>query len=650
MRKLIFICILFPACLIGQDKIDSLKQLLESSNEENRFDILMELGEVLKTREPEQAIQYFNEALDIANANNALTEISGCYNNLGGIYLDMNKYDTAIQLLNISLNLRQELKDKTGTAETLYKLGRCHYYSGNYDIALENYKNARRLNNESGDILEESYNLLQMGLIYKTKSEYDDAIIAYKQALLLSEGYEDHLHTAQIFNNIGSVYFRIGEIEKALEYYNKALEIRQQKGDRHGMAGSFNNIANCKKRSGLYNEAIEYYEKALEINEDIGNIRYMAKNLMNIGTIYQQLEEYGKCLDYYKQSLVLKDSIGDKKGKSYTLGHIGAVHFFIGEYDLSIDYYNRCIKLASALDYKSALKNCYFDLNRVYSALGDYKEALRYHKLYSAIKDSILDKEKYKAVIEVQTQYETEKKEKENELLKKDLRLKETNEQYLLVKQRLLFTIIIGLILIVIIAVILLRFKTRSLIHSRVISEKEKKFNELELKNNDRERQHLEDLLFAEQQINNLQNEKIEHRNRELSSMMLLMVNKNRILTEISEKLQEVKYLDESKQNKINNILSIIDGNKILDQDWEQFKKHFEDVHKGFFENLEKNYPGLTPHDVKLCAYLRINLNTKEIARMLNVTIAAVNKSRQRLKKRLGLDADQDLNEFISKL
>jgi len=259
------------------------------------------------------------------------------------------------------------------------------------------------------------------------------------------------------------------------------------------------------------------------------------------------------------------------------------------------------------------------------------------------MRDSVYGEEKIKIIEEIQTKYETEKKEKENEILKKDAKIKSNIQLMLIIS-------VTAFIFLSILLFFLFRIKNKSLIKNKKILEQERKLNDLESKNKEIEKERLKELVFAEQQINNLQKEKIEHRNRELSTLTLHILNKNQILSEITGGLQTVKGFDKQEQKTISNIQNIIDGNKVLDQDWEQFKMHFDGVHKGFFEKLENNYPDLTQNDIKLCAYIRIKLNTKEIARMLNVTIAAINKSRQRLKKRLELDIKQDLGEFISQV
>ncbi|MCF8366063.1 MAG: LuxR C-terminal-related transcriptional regulator [Bacteroidales bacterium] len=93
----------------------------------------------------------------------------------------------------------------------------------------------------------------------------------------------------------------------------------------------------------------------------------------------------------------------------------------------------------------------------------------------------------------------------------------------------------------------------------------------------------------------------------------------------------------------------IVKDNINLDKDWDLFKLHFKEVNPGFFYHLDKQFPGLTPNEQKLCAYYRINLDTKEIARMLNITAGSVQKGRHRLRKKMNIPSDVEFPEFMSR-
>ncbi len=141
----------------------------------------------------------------------------------------------------------------------------------------------------------------------------------------------------------------------------------------------------------------------------------------------------------------------------------------------------------------------------------------------------------------------------------------------------------------------------------------------------------------------------IQHQNRELASSTMHLVQKNEILAKVRSELdhliQETK--DSQVRTRIRGLLRLVSQDEQLDRDWEQFAYHFDQVHVDFLKRLSEEYPLLTPKDHRLCAYLRMNLSSKEIAPLMNISVRGIEISRYRLRKKLGLDHDANLNEFM---
>jgi len=141
---------------------------------------------------------------------------------------------------------------------------------------------------------------------------------------------------------------------------------------------------------------------------------------------------------------------------------------------------------------------------------------------------------------------------------------------------------------------------------------------------------------------------KMELKNKELASIAVQIMHKNETLGVIKEKLTEVKRnLSGAALKEINLLLKNIEADVDLEDSWENFKMHFESIHSDFFKRLHSSYPNLSPKDLKLCAYIRMNLNTKEIALLSNITVRGVEIGRYRLRKKLGLERGQNLFDFL---
>lgn len=141
----------------------------------------------------------------------------------------------------------------------------------------------------------------------------------------------------------------------------------------------------------------------------------------------------------------------------------------------------------------------------------------------------------------------------------------------------------------------------------------------------------------------------IDFKNQQLASSMMHIVQKNEVLNKIKEEAELLKkYIKEPQAEKeIRKLISLLSDDERLDDDWENFAYYFDQVHTDFLRRLKQKYPKLSPKDQKLCAYLRMNLTTKEIAPLLNISVRGVEISRYRLRKKLDLHSTVNLNDFM---
>ncbi|MCG9970557.1 helix-turn-helix and ligand-binding sensor domain-containing protein [Christiangramia crocea] len=168
--------------------------------------------------------------------------------------------------------------------------------------------------------------------------------------------------------------------------------------------------------------------------------------------------------------------------------------------------------------------------------------------------------------------------------------------------------------------------------HKKVAAENERA---LKLKN-----------LEAEREIIKLKNEKLEqdmaNKNRELAVSTMSLIKKNEFLTSIKKKLK-----DSEESPKVKSVIKTIDKDISEEDNWKFFKKAFSNADKDFFKKIKAQHPDLTANDLKLCAYLRLNLSSKEIAPLLNISVKSVEIKRYRLRKKMNLDRDTNLTDYI---
>ena len=164
------------------------------------------------------------------------------------------------------------------------------------------------------------------------------------------------------------------------------------------------------------------------------------------------------------------------------------------------------------------------------------------------------------------------------------------------------------------------------------------------------QRRHTE---AARQELDKIRQEKLQaeiaHKNKELGATTLHLLQKGEILNKIREDLQHVAEACEEPHTRkaLQKLTRVLAEDAQLDADWEQFALHFDQVHSDFLRRLRERYPQLTPRDQKLCAYLRMNLSSKEIAPLLNISLRGVEISRYRLRRKMQLEPEVNLTEFL---
>lgn len=169
------------------------------------------------------------------------------------------------------------------------------------------------------------------------------------------------------------------------------------------------------------------------------------------------------------------------------------------------------------------------------------------------------------------------------------------------------------------------------------------KFLKEQEEENEKKLMHLENKRLAEQ---------LKMKKRELSNLATNIVYKNEVLNNLREELLNLRDTEgkEFSKDQLKKIDRLMDKARSDERDWDIFEKSFNESHGDFFKKLKKNYPSLTPNDLKLCAYLRLNMTSKEVASLFNITIRGVEVRRYRLRKKFNLETETNLTEFLLKL
>jgi len=362
------------------NKVDRLIDQLNTMKGIPRVNILNEISKSLEYSNPKQSLSYAKDAIELAENIGFREGMAEGYMNVGNYYTERGRYLKAIENFQEALELYKASDHKNGINKSLNNIGNVHRYLGNYDTAMDYFLKSLRMSEKMGD---------KKGVAYS-------------------------------LNNIGIIYALLENYDKVLEYFSKTLKLSEEIGDKKGVASALNNIGLVYEELGEHEKALEYHQKSVEIKKQIGNKGGISSSLGNMGSIYYNMEDYGKALEYFRQSLSISEEIGDKHVMSTSLSSVGSIYLKKHDYTNAQQFFERALDLALEIQAKDLIQSNYKFLSDLFSSKGDYRKALEYYELYSSVKDDLFSEESRSKITELQTRYETEKKEKEIEILKKD--------------------------------------------------------------------------------------------------------------------------------------------------------------------------------------------------------------------------------------
>lgn len=263
-------------------------------------------------------------------------------------------------------------------------------------------------------------NALNFGSYYWYKSDFNKAIEQYIKAAKLFKDHGTPKDIADVKANIGSVYLSIGNFDQALPYFKQSLPLYEELGHFSGIANIQNYLGVIYSSKENYDSAIFHFKLCAEYAIKSNSELIEARGISNVALIYSMQEKFDKARDYYLKSLKLEKRIGNEPGilKSYL--QLGNLETKLGNFTSAKKYFQMAKDrpyIQNDLEGQKTLAEEYYAL---YEKEGRIDSAYAYYKLFTQLKDSISDSEDKAYINELNTQYETEKKENEILALQKD--------------------------------------------------------------------------------------------------------------------------------------------------------------------------------------------------------------------------------------
>ncbi len=451
--------------------IDSLKNELRSvSDPIERTKLLLHIGNEYIDNNRDSARLYLDIA-EIQLMDNPNTKNSANYYKFKGLLLNKEfKNNEAISHLKTGYNLFKELNSTVDLAIIDNLIANCYNDLNLYDSAIHYYmQSAKNIDSATNPaLLATNYN--NVANVYDNLGEAKKTLNYYLKALPLFEKLDQMENYAITTNNIGIIFLDLEQQEKAIGYFKKAAKINLKAENIFNLCNNYNSLGIAFKELQQYDSATYYTLKANDI-ADNSNYEYLqAQSGHNLASIYLETGDLNSAVKFFKLSLKICNKLDINKGKVFNMIGLGTAYTKLDKFELADNHLVSGLKLCRELNFISQYDKLYNALTANYKAWGKYKEALNYYQKYVGIKDSIDDLIMEQELNEIQTKYETEQKELENQ------RLKDENElqNMVILRQRLTLAITILVAAIAILGVFLL-------IYFRL--KKKRRINMLEEKN-----------------------------------------------------------------------------------------------------------------------------------------------------------------------
>ena len=520
---------------------------------------------------------------------------------------------------SIIIELKDRVEKSLNNQERVKSILDLGEYYLNSDLTLsEKYLREAETEIKKGDIKNNSLLNLYQAALNRKKGNYSKAKEYGLRSKLLFEKNSDTLGLVRCLISLGITDRFRNKNEESVKYFNKAIELSRLKKDTLLMGSAFNMKGIAYRRLKKLDSAMLSYKKAMTLLIDVNSEDDIVSVKNNMAVMYSRQGIYEKSLPLLLENLEYNKKVNNTMSIAIGYYNIAVDYSRLKEYEKSNKYIDSSFDVSQNLGYRFRVAKAIQLKSRLKEKTGDYKAALNYANLYHAISDSIFNLESEKKLREFELKREFDLEKKEMELLSEVQKNKTRT-----------YILLLGILLIVGIMMTYLLVRNYKGKIKYVATKLEKQRLEKELLD-----------------------EKIKVSEAELK--WLIADNKMRLmyLQKFYDKLK-LDYGNETlKQMRIyiRSLMLALQQQINTEEKLTSIQSKIEDVNLGFESKIIKKYPYLTKAEREVCALLRVNLSIKEVASIRNTTIDSIKSIRYRLRKKMNVSKNVELESFIQSL
>lgn len=506
-----------------------------------------------------------------------------------------------------ALKLSKSLGFKKGIVLSHIELAKLLKVRNELKPAFRHADTAKKIADEEQFLNKYAEALIIISNFYVEMGEYQKTADLCFEALKVFEQTGNQNGVCIALHYIGGNYYMQKEYEEAEKYLTKSINLSREHNYLRGLSVGLANMASLYKDRGETQKAIEYYYNASKLFKQLNDLINEGICYSNIAINYLELDNIDSAFKYYHLGMDANKNIQNNRNLAVSYNVAAQCYAHNKDTASFLKYAKQALKVANANGLKNLELQTTTTLHEFYASIGVFDSAYKYGRLQYITSDSLNKQNSLARLSELEMIYEIEKEERER-------KVKEERRE--LFTGIIFFSLLAGII-------ILLILLSRYRIKVRLSKLKQQKLKD-----------------------------DLHYKQKEITTNVMSLMKKNEMLTDINERLIEIreKAISEETKNAISNIGVEIENNT-QEKIWEEFEIRFKQVHADFYSNLIKQYPDLSPNEIRLCAFLKLNLSTKEISSITGQSPRSLEVARYRLRKKMGITSSPvNLTTFISQI
>lgn len=620
MKIFTIILIALPLFIFGQSqkKIDSLLNIYTTTNVDSiRLKASNRITSYYLYRDISKAKSYGKTQLKFAKQLGNIEGEIKANSHLSTIYTSLSKYDSAQHYIERAIYLSKLSKNLGQQSIATHSLVNLEISRGNYEEAENLNEGNLIFNQKRKDTFGIALSHDSAYTIYVNRGQTLSALKSVLKSLELFEELNKEIRIADAMHKLGILENTLENFDSSIEYSKKALKVYKKFEDVEYQASVLNILGISYKFKKDWASAKKYFNQSIELSEQHGYKSIILVSLPHLIDVYFETKDNKNAKKLIDKGLITATSINSEEMASYLNMRLARYYKNVGQFD-------DALKLLALVSNNTSIQSqnkvaVYKIKSEIFRLQNNYKDALFNFENFKKLQDSSFERKNISKINDLRIIHQTEQKEAEIALQQEEIKtLNEKGRADKLEKGLYAGGMTSALALA---GLFLFGFNQR-------------------IKKNK----------IAREKQDEIYKQEIAHKKKELTSQTLHLVQKNTFIQELMENFESIKNSPEKFKMEFRRIVMLLKKENASDKDWGVFKTYFAEVHNDFDQKLKTLYADISEKEIRLAAFLRMNLTTKEIAATLNVLPDSILKSKYRLKKKLNLDKEMDLTSFLNTL